>query len=156
MTKQKLVELYQNLKNLGELKGVKFAYGVAKNIGIIQPEIEALQKAINPTEDFSLFEKERIELAKNHSKKDDKGNPIIENNQFIMEDTEKFSKEFEALKENHKEAIYKREKQTEDYNNLLKEEIEINLYKIKISDVPQDISAKQLEGIFGIIENDGY
>lgn len=156
MQNKKLVELYQGLNSVKDLKGVKFAYGIVKNINIIKSEIEAFQESINPTKEFMAFENGRIELAKKHSKKDDKGNPVIADNQYEVEDKDKFEESFLELREKHKEAIDKREKQAEEYNKLLAEESKIELHKIKMSDVPDNISPEQLAAIFDIIDNDGY
>lgn len=152
MTRQKLVELYQSLNAVGNLRGVKFAYAVIRNLNILQPEIEALQKSAEPSKDFNIFEMARVELAKKHAKKDKNGEAVVEANQFVIENKEKFDKEFVLLRKKHKEAVANRDKQIAEYNKLLEEEVKIELFKIKMSDVPQDISTEQLKGIFEVIE----
>lgn len=152
MLKSKLVELYSNLNKVKELKGVKFAYGIIKNINLIKPEIEVLQKVMEPFADFIAYEKERIELAKKFAEKDKDGNPKIEGNHFVLADIKKFEKDFLKLQKQCEPAIEKRKEQEKEYEKLLKENIEINLHKIKMADVPQDISPEQLEGIFAVIE----
>jgi len=64
-----LLNLYQTLINLKGLSGVRFCYGVVKNINLLKPEVEAIQKTIEPKEEFQEYEKERIELAQKYSKK---------------------------------------------------------------------------------------
>ncbi len=152
MSKLDLVNLFQALHQVKELKGIKFAYGALRNINIIKPEIEALQKAGEPSLDFIEYEKKRIELAKKFAKKDDKEEPVIEDGKYVLEDKETFDKEWEKLKKEYEEEIGKREWQIKQYNDLLLEDSDIKLHKIKMADVPQDISGKLLEGIFAIIE----
>ncbi len=151
MTKLDLVNLFQTLHQAKELKGIKFAYSVVKNINIIKPEIEALQKAGEPSLGFTEYEKKRIELAKKFAKKD-KGEPVIDGNSYVLEDKNKFDKEWEKLKKEYSEELGKREWQIKQYNDLLLEDSDIKLHKIKIADVPQDISGKLLEGIFAVVE----
>lgn len=141
------------LANLGGLKGVKFSYGVAKNINIINQEIETFKKAIEPTEDFTTFENERIELCKKHAKKDENNEPLLKDeNRYDIVDEVAFNKELDTLKEKHKKALDEREQQLKDYANLLKEETTVTLHKIKLADVPEEITVAQLESIYDIIE----
>ena len=155
MLKNKILGLFQGLNNVAKLKGVKLAYAVIRNLNILQPEIEAIQKSLEPQDDFNVYDKERMELAKKFSKKDEKGEPKTENNQFILEDVKGFEKEIEQLAKKHKPALDAREKQVKEYNELLKEETKVELYKVKLADVPTDITTEQLAGIYDIIGEDG-
>jgi len=53
--------------------------------------LKLLNESVNETESF------RKELLDKHSKKDDEGNALIENNSYILEDAEAFNKEFTEL-----------------------------------------------------------
>ena len=152
MKKKDLLALFNSLNSLGSLKGVKFAYAVSRNINKLKSEAESLQKAISPMPLFVEFEKERIELAKSHAKKDESGKPQAKEGSFVLEDPVKFEAEFDKLKKKHKEAISEREKQEDDFKLLLEEEVEIELYKVKLDDVPEEITAQQLHFVSEIIE----
>ena len=152
MTKQDVLEFYQNMNQLGELKGVRFSYGIAKNLNILKPEIEALQKALEPTKEYQEFDVKRIELVKKYAKLDDKGEPITSRNEYILDDEKAFNKAFEVLKKENKELVDKRDKQIDEYQELLKTESTIELYKIKLADIPEIISAQQMYGISLIVE----
>lgn len=152
MTNEKLINIGMALANLGGLKGVKFSYGVAKNINIINQEIETFKKAIEPTETFTAFENERIELCKKHAKKDENNEPILIENNYDIVDEVAFNKELDTLKVKHKKVLDEREQQLKDYSNLLKEETTVTLHKIKLADIPEEITVAQLESIYEIIE----
>ena len=134
MKNKDLFNLFNSLCNLSNLKGIKFSYGIIKNKKNIKNEIEILQNIIKPSQEFIEFDKEREKLCKKYSKKDEKGEIIIKNNNYDIksECKEIFNKEFDDLKEQNKEFIIKREKQLEEYNKLLEEECNIELHKIKI------------------------
>lgn len=151
MTNLELVNLYESLTLLN-LKGVKFAYAVAKNINIIKPELKALSDAQKPSELYKEYEKERIELCKKMASKDEKGKPIIEENAYKFDDKEAFEAELDKLKKKHKEAVEEREKQAKEVEELFSMKSKIKLHKIKIDDVPQEISTKELSSIMFIIE----
>ena len=138
MKKGKLIELYYNLLNVKELKGLKFAYGIAKNIRIIKEEIKTINEA---TSDYQNYEKEKFELVKSHAKKED-GKMI---GHYVMEDYDKFEKEIEKLKSKHKKAI-------DNYEEFLDTNCETKLWDIDFEDLPDDITAGQLEGIIDLVK----
>jgi hypothetical protein len=153
MKNQEILSLYENLHQLN-LKGVKFSYSVAKNIALLKPEIESLQKVVEQSEDFKKFEQERIELAKKYAKKNESGEPIEEKGQYILEDKEAFKKEFDDLKEKNKEVIEAREAQIKEFNELLEKENDIKFHKISIKDVPEDIATVQMNQIYSLISEE--
>ena len=156
MKNQQLFELFNALNTVTGLSGVRFNYAIAKNIATLKPEILSLQEALKASEEFNKYDTERIEIAKKHAKKDENGEPIKQNvgtqEQFIIEDKELFDKEFEALKEAHKEVYEARLKQLKDFEDLLEVENPVVLHKIKLSDIPEDIKTEQLAGIYPLIE----
>lgn len=166
MTKKELLELYKNLHKVLQLRGVKFAYAVSKNISMLKPEIEAIEKSVYPKEDFiklqESFEPERVKIAEKYSRRDDAGNPIkisqnlngqsVEVFDMSDENRQKFSQECEdKLKEMGPDVYSERLKQLEEYAKLLEEEVIHVFHKVKIEDVPQEISAGQLNSIMQII-----
>lgn len=134
------------------LPGVKFAYGISKNLNLLKPEVNALNEARKPSPEFGLYDKERVELAQKHAEKDEKGKTVTLNGQYQIVDQEAFDKEFKELQEKHKETLEKREVQMKEFNDLLDKEVEITLHKIKLEDVPQNITTAQMNSIYSIIE----
>lgn len=156
ITKQEALDLYNGLQAVGNLPGAKWAYAVARNINILQPEINSLQKAyaINDKK-YQEFNNKREELARKHAKKED-GKPKKINTgnkqEYILEDTKAFEKEFKKLKKEYKNAVEKREKQIEEFNEILKEKIEIDLYMINPDYIPEKITPAQVSNIMLIID----
>ena len=153
MTKSEVLQLYNNLNQLGKLSGVKFSYAVARNLALLKPEVEAINKTLEPSKEFLEWDKERVALAQEYSKKDEKGEPVIVGNRYVMENEKTFNKELEKKQKNHKSAIDAREKQIEEYMKLLEEKTdEIKLYKIKLEHIPESITTQQMNGIVDIVE----
>ncbi len=152
MKNKDILILKQGLTMVSGLVGIKFAYGCAKNNSIIQGELEALDKAKEPTKEFAEYDEKRYELAKKHAKKDKDGNPLSENNSLIMENQEEWEKIFSDFKKDYTEVIAQREKQVEEYNKLLEEEVDVKLYQISLEDVPKEITTGQLLVIYPIIK----
>lgn len=158
MKKLEIINLYQVLGTMGKLVGAKFAYAVAKNLNILEQEITALDKALKMSEGYKAYDSARVELAKKHSKKDEKGEPEVVTDpktgmtQFVILDMETFDKEVEELKKDHKDALEEREKQIRDYKELLETESRVELYKVNLEDVPKEISVEQMAQIYQIVE----
>src|SRR3990167_10828895 len=115
MTKQEATNLYRNLNRLGDLKGVKFAYAVSKNINLIKTEIDLLEKAIAPSEEYKKVDELRVAICEKYAKKDENGKVIIKDNAYDIEDTEAFEAELKKLKEEYKKEFDARDKQVEEY-----------------------------------------
>jgi len=147
MKRRTLLNLWQALGNLEGLKhDVRFSYFLAKNKVAIKPEIEALDEAQRANSAYMEYETKRIETAQKFSDKDANGNPKVHNGQFVIFDKrDEFEKEIKKLKIKFKTAIAEREKQLKDYESMLDEEVEVNLTKIRFSQLPPQIESKYLE-----------
>ena len=156
MTKLELLNLNVALTKLGNLSGVKFAYGVSKNLAILKPEMEALEKASAMTDEYKKFEEARIKIAEKYSKKDKDGKAIIKDNSYDIEEDKKeeMEKEFDILKKENEEVFNAREKQIMEYAELIKSESNVTLYKIALSDVPSNITVAQMASISSIVEEE--
>ena len=145
--------LLKGLTVVGHLKGVKFSYGIAKNKKLVESEIENLQKSIEQSTEFKEFENKRTELCEEYAEKDEKGTFKTINNEYVIPEDKKeeFNIRLDAYREQHKEAIEDRAKQVVAFKEIEKEESTVEFYKIKLSDVPEDISAEEMQGINELI-----
>jgi len=138
MRKQETLELFTALNNLGNLNGVRFAYGVSKNLNLLKLEIEALSKA------SASYEADRVALAAKYAKKNPMGEPVMRNNQFDIENLAGFQADLKKLQEN---------KDYKEYQELLNQESDFKPYKIKLDDVPKEINVTQMFGLSQIVED---
>lgn len=149
-----LFRIRQGLEKLSDRKGVRFAYIVVKNKKILDDELEILRKSIEPSENFSEFEQKRVELCETHAKKDENGQSILDGGNYVIETKEVFDKEMTKLREEFKDTLDERIKQQEDYEKLLQQETDVELKKIKFEELPNDITASELEQIKELIEEE--
>jgi len=150
---KQILSLSQSLKNVVNLSGIRFCYGIARNSVIIDREIEVFQTTTKASKEFQEYDTKRIELAKEMAKKDEKGNPVIKDNAYVPENQKAFDKKIEELKGEYKEAVEAREKQIDDFNEFLEKESGVKLYMINFEDVPKEINAGQLMGLMPIIQD---
>ena len=134
-TYKELADLLQGLLGVTELKGVKFSLQVTKNIKLIKSELEALEEASKPTDEFMVIAQEVQKIEANETLSDeDKKKTVLE------------------LEEEHKDLVDSRKKQIEEFNVLILEETEVSLFKVSEKHLPSDINSKQLLGINLIIK----
>ena len=134
-TNRELADLMQGLVDVKDLKGVKFSLQVSKNMKLIKSELLHLEEASQPTAEF-------LELAKIVQK--------IEGSE-TKSDEEK-QKEIEKIEAENTELVEHRKEQIAEFNLLLLEETELNLFKVSESDLPSDITTTQLLNINPIIK----
>jgi len=150
MKRKNLFKLQEGISMCGNLKGLKFAYCMAKNKKKIDEEIEFIKEFIKPSEEYLDYDRKRIELAKSCAKvKDGKEEVAVKDGveSYVMENQEDFNKKVKELQEEYNDALEGRKKQIEDYGKLIEEEIEIELCKIKEKNLPEDITTNQFASI---------
>lgn len=123
------VELINGLFAVQGLKGVKFGLLVSKNIRILQTELDHLESAATPSEEF-------VKLS-------------VQVNNLAAEDK---AEEIQKLEDEHKELVESRKSQMAELENLLQEGTSIGLYAIPEDCLPADISGEQIINIDKIIE----
>ena len=154
MKNKAILSLSQSFKNVANLTGAKFVYGIARNSVIVDREIENFQAVTKASKEFQEYDQKRIELAQSMARKDKDGKPVVENNAYVPENQKEFDKKIEALKGEYKEAVAEGEKQIKDFNEFLEKESDIKLYMINFSDIPETITAGQLMGIMPIVKDE--
>jgi len=154
LSRNEVIGLLTAFGTMAELKGAKFSYFVAKNGEILQKEFQAIQKAIEPPTEIREYEQKRIALARQHAKKDDTGQPVVQNGRFVIANERKFRKEINDLKSRYGKWIEAEEERRKEVDAFLSEEVELPLLRIALSEVPEDISAGQMAAISKLVVED--
>ena len=134
-TNRELADLMQGLVDVKDLKGVKFSLQVSKNMKLIKSELTHLEEASQPTPEFLELAKVVQEIEGSKTKSD-----------------EEKQKEIEKIEADNTELVEHRKEQIAEFNLLLLEETELNLFKVSESDLPSDITPGQLLNINPIIK----
>jgi len=133
-TNRELADLMQGLMSVKDLKGVRFSLQVTKNINLIKSELEHIEEAAKPSEEF-------LELAKQVQ--------VIEASDKSVDDKKA---EVEKIEKDNAKLVEDRKKQIDEFNNMLEDEIEVSLFKISEKHLPEDITAQQIMSINIIIK----
>ncbi len=147
ITKRDLLRLYNNITFIeGRRFTVKFSYFIAKNKVAMRDEITALDRARKMSTEFAAYDNERISLARKLADKNDDGSSIIQNNSFLItEKIDSFQEELSRIREKYVDAMLDREKQLEDFEELLDGTVEYKGTKVELKHIPDNIESSVLE-----------
>ena len=123
------VDLINGLFAVQNLKGVKFGLLVSKNIRVLQDELDHLEEAARPSNEF-------VELS-------------TKVNALMAEDN---ADEVKKLEEENAKLVEARKTQLTELEELLKEDTKISLHSIPEDCLPEDITGEQIINIDKIIE----
>ena len=160
MKKSKVVEMWNGIRSLeGRLLSVKFGYGCALNKKIMSPIVEALDECVKPDKDYETYEEARKKLLQNMSKKDEHNKPIEEKQEngstiAVLEDYMEYQKALEELQEEHREAYDRQNDRLTARADMLKDTIELDIHKIKLSEVPKIIEPYYISMLEPLLEDD--
>lgn len=88
MIKVKFRHLEAIYKGINELNDCKMQFKTKLKLRDIQEKLE---------KETEWFEKQRLELLNTYSKKNEEGKPIIENNNYVLDNSDEFIRRFEEL-----------------------------------------------------------
>lgn len=129
LTNQELADLANGLHGVKDLKGVSFALVVAKNMENISKELQHIDDASKPTDEFLKVAEQIQSLAKEAGKEE----------------------EIKKIEEENTHLTEERKKQLDEVAELLKEEATLDIYTVFSNKLPGDISADQIMKIKKII-----
>lgn len=163
MKKSEIVKLHAVLFGISDqFKDEKipkqFAYFLAFNKSKTEPIIKVLSSARpNIDKKYTEFETKKKELINKFAKKDKDNNVITfgkePNISFIIENVSEFNTQLETLTKDYQEVISKTNTEFKEFDNFLDQELEedVNLIKIKLSDIPEKINEDSMSGILSLI-----
>ena len=152
ITRMEMLELWNGLPGLVNLRGFKLGYAVARTKAKLKVEVEAIEEALKPDATFTEYEKKRLELCRQFAMKDERGEPLVQGNQFVFQDRTEFEAQLVPVNEQYADAIKARTEQLEGYTASLREPITVEVHQIGPEDVPDDVSVAQMDVLIRLIK----
>jgi hypothetical protein len=145
---------------------VRFLTDISLNKRKLEDIVNSLEDGNKNAPEIDEYLKEKEECLVKHSKKDKDGNPIQStitvdgitqrsyNVPGLADKDSIASKEMDAIEKKYKDILDQRKKQTEQYNEKLKEESHFVPTKIKYNIIPRGLSAQAMDAIILILEDE--
>jgi uncharacterized protein YoxC len=155
-----LIRLANGLEPLKKVENINVAYSISKNLNSLKGEIESIQAAVKGTEEkqqeiLKDFNKDRMAIIDKHGKKDQEGKLITDekgNGSVEESDVKVFENKINKLTKKYKKEIDLVNEKNKEINSFLDEDVKIEVFKIKIKDLPSDTSFERLDSIKEIIQ----
>lgn len=135
----------------------RFLYALSRNFPIFEKEVLELQQAQTPSPEFQKYDAERINLCKEYCEKEEDGSPKLQTNAnggqeftFSPEKRAEFDEKLKALTETYKDAREAQMKKISELNVVLQEEKEIEVYKIKLDNLPETLTVDEMHAFLPI------
>ena len=153
-----VLDLMEAFTKIGQIEfesNKRFSYALILNEESLMPKAKALLAISAPAESYQEYENKRNEIIKKYAETDTDGNIILRDKQFVVfsEDVkEPAVAEIASLDAEYEEVIVKRSSDIADYNNILNETIEVEIQKVSLDDIPDELGTniyliKQLKGM---------
>jgi predicted nucleotide-binding protein (sugar kinase/HSP70/actin superfamily) len=154
MSKEEVVSMYKILDGISKQSWpVEFGYAIAKNKRILKPEVEAIEEALQPSEEYNQYDVRRRDLCIKYASRNESDSPIIKNGSYIIdpEKEKSFKTQITKLNKEHEDIIEKHKEAIQQGKDLLKEEIELDLHAIKYSSLPEKLNGVVIEHLLDIM-----
>lgn len=148
MTRFDVVELFKIISSLPKKEYNRFfLYAVEKTKTELKTIIDEAGKKeyeIIYDEKLRQFEKDRISILEKFSNRDESDKPIIVENRYdISEDkSDEVRKEMVELSEKYADDVKRVENLRVEFNQFLKEEIEVNVVKTSFKTLPETVDSE--------------
>jgi hypothetical protein len=156
ITKSKVVQIANALEAIKSTNKM-LTYAIIKNKKIIESEVDALREAIKTDSDeYKNYATEIREITNKYGARDDAGRIITTLTGFKPKedvDLAEVQEIINGVNEKYKEAIDARDKQLEQYNNMLNDEVDIEFYDINLELLPDDTDPKIIDTLFDLIKD---
>ncbi|MFW6219497.1 MAG: hypothetical protein ACOCZ5_01260 [bacterium] len=151
LTRREVVDMFVCLKEMdNKVKANKwFSYTKMVNEDELENKAKAIIEISKPKKEYLDYMKDRTDILNKYGDRDDDGN-IITLNDSVKIDKNKVKdcqKELNDLDNRYKEVIEDRNKNLEEYYNLLDTEIDINIETVPFEYVPETISVQDLKSL---------
>lgn len=155
LTRRELTKIVEVLNSLDGLYSVKMKYAIKKNKDLLKSEVDAVNEALNTnSKRFKEFEEKRMKIVAECAEKENGQFKFLPDGKSVTIKNDKieyFTKSITVLREEYKEGLEERDNELKDFNNFIKEEVEIEVFKISNDIIPNDISQSAYETLFPLI-----
>jgi len=137
-----LAEAFMRIGKMNIVSTKKFSYALVLNDDRIQSNVKAITEIARPSEFYIEYEQKRQEIISKYADSDADGNIILADNRWVVfkEGTKETAMdEMSTLNEEYKDILESRNKDIDEYNELLDSDVELNIHMVDLDDVPEEV-----------------
>lgn len=145
-----VVNIFNTLQTYTDVKDKVFSFFIKRNISLITPTIESIRGIYDDSkasDEYLEYDKKRIEICETYAKRDDNGDILNVNNNYIFEDIDTVKKLISDLASDYTEAIEEFEQLNIHVKELIEEEVEVDISPIPFNAIPGAINFYEFEAL---------
>ena len=159
MKNNELVDLLSVINALADKPDAspQFSYTLIRNKKIIEPVVESLREASKSPAEFREYEEKRIALCRRMAARDDRGQPLVQNQNFLIADDkmDEFNRQIAELQAKYREALKAHEDHKAEVEKLMAQESDaVDLVRIPLTLFPPHVTPRQMEALLPIVAPD--
>lgn len=158
LTRRELMNIMSVLNSLNGSYSVKMKYAIKKNKDLLKNEVEAVEEASQTnSKRYKEYDEKRMKKIEEYAERENGKIKLLPDNRSVKIKEDKlddFNAAILLLQEEYKEGIEEREKEVKEFDNFIKEEIEVEVFKISNDIIPNDISQGAYEVLFPLIKDE--
>ena len=153
LTLGEIRDIWNGVARLANLVGVRFIFTVHANRERLREIAQSLEEGIKPSPEFKTFQQEYAKLRREYQ---DDTQPVPPDIEAPIDPAraEEYRTKTKALEEKNKGLLEQRQKQIEEFNELLQEKRGVNFLAIPLSKVPKETNSGQLQVIMPMLHDD--
>jgi hypothetical protein len=155
LTRNELAGIARVLNSLNGSYSIKMKYAIKKNKDFLKNEVDAIDEAsITNSKRFKEYDEKRMKIVDECGEKQNGQFKFLPDGKSVTirdDKKEYFAKTLSVLQEEYKDGIDERNKELKDFENFLKEQVEIEVFKFSNDIIPDDISQSMYETLFPLI-----
>jgi hypothetical protein len=146
-------DIWNGMARLANLIGVRFIFTIHANRERLREIAQPLEEGIKPSPDFKTFQQEYAKLRREYQDDTRPAPPDMEA-PIDPARAEEYRIKAKALEEKNKDLLEQRQKQIEEFNELLQEKRDVIFLAIPVSKIPREITAGQVQLIMPMLQDD--
>lgn len=128
------------------------SYAIYKNMEMVDKVIDTFDTLSEVPIEISKYEMERKRICEKFSKTDKDGNPIIEDENYVIDDEHGYDTEISSLNDRYKKVLDDRAINMDNFNKMLEDDCRIIFEKVSKEDLPDKISPKEIKELSFMIK----
>ena len=156
VSRNNIMEVYSWFEKISDREDFtdSFKFFVLRNIDKLKEEVSTIRNfsdSLKPSPEYMLFERERLDLVDVYAVKNSDGslmtieNPEDQTSRYFMGDNDElFNIEYAKLTDKYYDVIVDNDTSVNDFTELLREDIEVDITKISFKKLPKNISIQIL------------
>lgn len=153
-----ILDLMEAFTKIGKTKftsNKRFSYALILNEETLLPKVKALMEISKPSDSYEEYETKRNEIVSKYAETDSDGNIILKDNRWVVfkpDVKDDALNELKELDDANSDILEERQKDINDYNDILNTDVELVIETLSLDDIPDELGEdifliKQLMGM---------